>query len=257
VTALLAAVLLASLAGSLHCAGMCGAFAAIATTSGGASAARSKLALQGGYHGGRLVGYVAFGAAAGGLGALVDLSGALAGLSSAAAILAGVTLVFFGALELAKQFGLRAAGGHGRPGSAFVARFVGSALRTDRPALRALAVGAASALLPCGWLYAFVVTAAGTGDALTGAAVMAAFWLGTVPILAALGLSVQGLRRLVGSKLPIVASAAMLVLGVATLAGRIELDARDLAQRVTAQQQTKAAVGAVPDTTTPPCCCGE
>ena len=47
---------------------------------------------------------------------------------------------------------------------------------------------------------AFVITAAGTGAAWTGAAVMVAFWAGTVPILLALGVGLgavhAGLRRL-------------------------------------------------------------
>jgi sulfite exporter TauE/SafE len=33
----------------------------------------------------------------------------------------------------------------------------------SRPEVRAAILGLGSALLPCGWLYAFVVTAAGTG----------------------------------------------------------------------------------------------
>src|SRR5690606_10362020 len=51
------------------------------------------------------------------------------------------------------------------------------------PAARATALGLLSALLPCGWLYAFVLGAAATGSALAGALVLLTFWSGTVPIL--------------------------------------------------------------------------
>jgi sulfite exporter TauE/SafE len=266
VSTLLLAVVGASLLGSLHCAGMCGAFAAIAMAPAkgraeGATRSEGRVALQGAYHGGRLVGYTALGAAGGMAGALLDLGGVLAGLSSAAAILAGVTLIGFGALELVRQLGAHTGRFGALPRPAFLNRLVARAVRTNRPFARAVAMGAASALLPCGWLYAFVVTAAGTGGALGGGLVMAAFWVGTVPILATLGLSAEGLRRILGSRLPIVASAAVLLLGIATLVGRVELDAAALAARVDAVSHG-AGQGAgapfVPDAeATPPCCCEE
>jgi sulfite exporter TauE/SafE len=44
-------------------------------------------------------------------------------------------------------------------------------------------LGCLTGVLPCGWLYAFVVLAAGTAQPSLGAAVMALFWLGSVPVL--------------------------------------------------------------------------
>ncbi|MBE7450024.1 MAG: sulfite exporter TauE/SafE family protein [Kofleriaceae bacterium] len=41
---------------------------------------------------------------------------------------------------------------------------------------RAALLGLLSAALPCGWLWAFVVVAAGTGSPVGGALVMTAFW---------------------------------------------------------------------------------
>lgn len=256
--AVASAVLAASLVGSLHCAGMCGPFAAIAMSRGARGSEEGGpraggLALQSAYHGGRLVGYASFGAAAGTAGALLDLGGLLAGLSSAAAILAGVTLVAFASVEIARHFGARFGGLRALPRPAFVNGLVRRATRTNRPVARALAMGACSALLPCGWLYAFVVTAAGTGRPELGALVMAAFWLGTVPILAVVGVGADGLRRLLGARANLVAGLAVLVLGVLTLIGRVDLDALDLAQRVDAA----SAGGAVPSADETPACCSQ
>ncbi len=55
----------------------------------------------------------------------------------------------------------------------------------------------ATGLLPCGLVYATLGIAVASGDALTGAAAMAAFGLGTLPALATFGL---GVRRLAGER---------------------------------------------------------
>jgi hypothetical protein len=74
--------------------------------------------------------------------------------------------------------------------------------------------------LPCGWLWAFVVAAAGTASPWTGAAVMAVFWLGTVPamtgVLAFGGPVIDRVRR----RLPAISAGVLIVLGLATLAVR-------------------------------------
>jgi sulfite exporter TauE/SafE len=85
---------------------------------------------------------------------------------------------------------------------------------------RGFALGLFSAALPCGWLYAFVATASGAGSALGGAAVMAAFWAGTLPAMVAVGL---GARRLLGPvrhRLPVLTAVLMIALGLLTVAGR-------------------------------------
>ena len=69
-----------------------------------------------------------------------------------------------------------------------------------RPRTRALVIGLLTGLLPCGWLYAFVVTAAGTGSRSRGAALMAVFWLGTLPVMAGPG---RGRRRARGPAAPL------------------------------------------------------
>ena len=54
------------------------------------------------------------------------------------------------------------------------------------------ALGAATGLLPCGIVYVAAIQGAALGTPLGGAALMAAFGVGTVPVLAAVGLLGHG-----------------------------------------------------------------
>ena len=65
---------------------------------------------------------------------------------------------------------------------------------------RGAATGLLTTLLPCGWLYAFVITAAGTGNALAGAGLMATFWVGTLPMLTIVGIGVRKLAAPLAAK---------------------------------------------------------
>ena len=105
--ALVTTIFLASLVGSLHCAGMCGAFALFAIGAGDPRVHTPRTLLMGAYHAGRLLTYVALGAAAGALGSVVDLTGNLVGLQRTAAIAAGAMMVGFGVLTLLRVAGVR------------------------------------------------------------------------------------------------------------------------------------------------------
>lgn len=213
--ALVAPILLASLVGSPHCAGMCGGFVAFYAGQGG----RRPWA-HAAYNGGRLASYVALGLLAGALGAGVDRMGAAAGVSRGAAVLAGTLMIAWGAAALLAAAGVRLPGPsapalHGRLAAAL------RAVHGQPPEVRALVVGLLSTLLPCGFLYAFVAAAAATGSAAAGALVMAAFWLGTVPVMAGLGLVAQRALGPLRRRLPLVTAAALLVVGLLTVAGKI------------------------------------
>lgn len=254
-TALIAAVFLASLLGSLHCAGMCGAFVAfaVADTEG---KPRQRAALSASYHGGRLITYMALGAAAGSVGALLDLSGALVGLSRAAMMLAGATMVVFGVSAALAAMGKRSlrmpvpkamrsllAAGHM------------AAMRLG-PVRRALVIGLLTTLLPCGWLYAFAAVAAGTASPLLGALTMAVFWLGTLPVLVSLGMGVQRLSGSLGKKLPHATAVILILVGVWTLIGRGGLDAESLAaQQPVFDDVQSARVGVEHVGDQAPACC--
>jgi sulfite exporter TauE/SafE len=103
---------------------------------------------------------------------------------------------------------------------ALASRGIG-AVATAPPPLRALVVGLATGLLPCGWLYVFLATAAGTGSALGGAALMAVFWVGTLPAMLGLGLGLQALAGPLRRHVPVVCAIAMIVVGLLAVGGRI------------------------------------
>ncbi len=215
--ALAGSVLLTSLIGSPHCAGMCGGFVVFYA---GHETRRRWLA-HAAYNAGRLVSYVALGALAGALGGGVERLGAVVGIGRAAAWLAGTAMIAWGGVAL-----LRAAGVGGPVGGAAGAHgLIARALRgvhAQPAAVRGATMGLLSTLLPCGWLYTYVAIAAGTGTPAGGMLVMAVFWVGTVPVLAGLALLAQsalgGLRR----RLPVLAAVLMIVLGLLTLGGRLQ-----------------------------------
>ncbi len=167
--ALIGAAFLAGLLGSIHCVGMCGAFAtSCARTPGGLPA----------WHLGRITTYALLGAVAGALGQ------ALPGPSWLPAAFASALLLWF-ALALAGlvpeprlvppglvSVGQRAAGGQSLSAQ--------------------LAFGVVNGLLPCGLVYSALAIPVATGSWWQGALTMAAFGLGTVP---ALSVAAFGLRR--------------------------------------------------------------
>ena len=254
---LLGGVLVASLVGSLHCAGMCGPLVAFCSSGkghGGASLAA--------YHLARLVGYLGLGVAAGLVGAAVDFGGEAAGVGRVAAILAGSVMILsgLGALFGGKLAAWRAARAGRSAGPGPVTRVVTRLTAKARGLSavgRSLAIGGLSAFLPCGWLYAFAAAAAGTGSPSKGALVMAAFWLGTVPILLGLGLGIAGLlaglRARAPRLIPGLVSASLVALGIFTLSGRWSVPS--FAETMGTDAGQRALAGELADEELP-CCDG-
>jgi hypothetical protein len=217
VTALALTVLGASLLGSLHCAGMCGGFVAFYAAGAGRRAGVCHAA----YNAGRLAAYALLGAVAGALGAALDLAAAPVGIQRAAAMTAGALIVLWGGTTLLEALGVRMP--RLEPPAALrgaVARGV-AAVAGQPPPARALAIGLLTGLLPCGWLYAFIVTAAGTGDPLRAAGLMAVFWLGTLPVMAGLGVTVQAAAGSLRRFVPAACAVAMIVVGLLAVLGRV------------------------------------
>lgn len=233
-------ILLASLLGSFHCAGMCGAFVAFAVGTGQGA---GKWRTQAAYHGGRLATYAALGAAAGGMGGLVDLAAKQAQFQHGAAWLAGGLMVAAGLLMLFKLWG---GAGRWKP-PALLVKWAAAGHRLAAPLPpggRALAIGLLTFLLPCGWLWQFVIMAGGTGSAGGGALLMAAFWLGTVPMLSALGFGVRKALGAAWPKLATVGALLIITLGVWTAIARGNTDmAGWVRQKVAAKQAESRGTG--------------
>ncbi|MCG6949052.1 MAG: sulfite exporter TauE/SafE family protein [Acidobacteria bacterium] len=220
VVGLLLTVIVASLVGSLHCVGMCGPFVAFYSGADGSGGAR-RLLSHTAYSGGRLLTYAVFGLAAGSVGAALDVAGSLAGFQRVAAVLAGVTMILWGILALLQIRGVRLFKHFSSGGRVSSLLRRGFSLVSDKPpVVRAGVVGVLSGFLPCGWLWAFVVTAAGTGSAPKGVAVMAAFWAGTVPALLAVGLGAQLVSGPLRRHVPVVTAILLVSLGLYAILGR-------------------------------------
>lgn len=241
---LLGAVLVMSLLGSVHCVGMCGGFVAFYS---GEDTSHSAWRAHAGYHAARLVSYVSVGAAAGALGSAVDAAGSAFGLARGAALIAGLTMVGWALLLLGRELGLRLPAGNLGTKLGELATATLTPLARKPPVLRASLLGLASTLLPCGFLYAFYVTAAGTGSALGGATVMAVFWLGTVPLLLGLGASTARLARSARRHVPVLGALLLLSVGLLQVLGRLSVPA-------SAMGTIGSALEASPTTdATPPC----
>ena len=242
-------ILMASFLGSLHCIGMCGGLVALYSAPGRRApgqggrdrfGARRHLA----YHGGRLLTLLALGLLAGALGGGVDALGGQVGVQRGVALVAGALMILWGALALA-----RGVGWHLPLPAALQAR-VGRAMAWAaqlRPTRRALTVGLLTPLLPCGWLYLFVLAAAGTGSPLYGAATLAAFWGGNVPALLGVGIGLQSVLAPLRTKLPLVTGATLVLVGALLIVQRGRITALPAFARSAAP--APPAADAVP-----PCC---
>ncbi len=169
------AAFVAGLLGSLHCVGMCGAFAA--------SCGRTPTGLPA-WHLGRIGTYAALGALAGAAGQL------LPGPAWVPAGLASALLTWF-ALALA---GLVPEPRLVPPGLVSAGR---RAVESTSPGAQFL-FGVVNGFLPCGLVYSALTVPVALAEPLPGALAMAAFGAGTIP---ALSLAALGLRRLLMASL--------------------------------------------------------
>jgi uncharacterized protein len=191
-------ILIASLIGSPHCAGMCGGFAVWSGASG--------LGWFGvvNYNLGRLVTYVALGIIAGLLGNSVDSFGKTIGVSRFAFLLVGILIVGWGGAMLLRSISLGrqtplASLSLGSNSISFgkLSKFVAVPLQKvllwrkdweNSPTLWfPLLLGITSTLLPCGWLYVYVMTASGAGSLGGSVGIMIIFWFGTLPVMLSVG----------------------------------------------------------------------
>ncbi len=193
---------------------MCGGF--VCLYAGEERGAASHVA----YNGGRLVSYLIIGVIAGFLGAGVQNAALLVGISRGAAVVSGSLLLVWGGTLLLKALGLPVPFGSLRVGQRVLAPLL-ARTRGASPTVRAGTIGVLSALLPCGWLYAFAVTAAGTGHVVGAVTVMATFWLGTLPAMASIGVGLQRLTGPLRPRLPIVTAVAVMLIGALSMAGRL------------------------------------
>jgi hypothetical protein len=165
--------------GSMHCAGMCGPLA-LALKNGGNEAQFYLNRFF--YNTGRLITYSVLGLIAGSIGAVISL----AGLQQALSITMGL-LLLLAALTflpwLRKFFS-----GLANPLHLWLKKGLAHLLQRSSPSGFA-SIGLLNGLLPCGLVYTALAGAAVTGTSLSGAAFMAVFGIGTLPMMLAISWS--------------------------------------------------------------------
>jgi len=198
------------LAGSVHCAGMCGGIVAALSTGApartipivpaGAGAAppmaqAGELGLRVlAYNVGRIASYMAAGALAGGLAGGAASLARISQWQGIAYLLANGMLVALGLYLTGWWQGLARVEAAGRVLWRHVHPLMKPLLPMDTLP-KAFALGSLWGWLPCGMVYSVLLTALLSGSAAGGAAVMLAFGLGTLPMLLALGLAGATLRE--------------------------------------------------------------
>lgn len=231
IAVLATAVFTASLIGSMHCVGMCGPLALWAAGAG-ENTSRSTLFFSTNlYHLGRLTTYAMAGLAAGWVGQAIDFGGDTLGIQLAAARIVGGMMILIGCVKLGSLVNQRWQSANKQPEASFDAApqpsWMTRQLLRIRPfvfrlpiPVRATLVGLLTTLLPCGWLYAFALIAAGTAQPVLGAVVMSAFWLGSVPALVSLVAGAGVMARKFKTATPVVASLLLILAGCFTASGR-------------------------------------
>lgn len=180
------------LLGSGHCIGMCGG---LVTGLGMSEQGRSGgLPFHLLYHLGRVTTYVLIGLLVGRLGSTLELTEALHGASRLILVASDLLLILLG-LGTAGVFNRWNLNRLEFPGPVRLMTGALAGLRRLPPTLSALPLGLLMGWLPCGFLYAMVMTAAQSGHPLTGGAIMAAFGLGTTPALLGFGTAAHWLSN--------------------------------------------------------------
>lgn len=187
-TVLLTAVM-AGLLGSGHCFGMCGGIAA-----GLGSTARQGWASAVLFNFGRLMSYAILGAASA---TILSSVGHVLNVPQWGFLLRLMTAVIILLIGLQFVFGWQLLGGLERLGAKVWKNVLPYAVRASAMpgGSGRLLLGLCWGLLPCGLVYSVLLTASSTGSPWSGALVMFAFGLGTLPSMLGMSLSAPALRR--------------------------------------------------------------
>lgn len=205
--------------GSGHCLGMCGpVVAALSLARGGGQGGLFHLL----YHGGRLTTYTGIGITAGWVGSLLTTSGSFAGVAHGLLLLADLLVIVMGL----HTSGLLARLGRVRfefPGAVGFMTGILARLRGARGLAAAFPLGMVMGFLPCGFLYAIALGAAGRGNPSQGGMIMLAFGLGTLPALLLFGGAVQWLGGRVRVQMLRWAGVLVIFVGCANFAQHLRL----------------------------------
>lgn len=218
----LGAALLAGIAGSGHCLGMCGGITGALAMRRPQAPFGTKLGLALAYNLSRITSYAVAGALAGLLGRTLLHAVDVKPLSIALRVAAGAIMIAAAAQLL---FGWRLLGPLESAGSGLWRRIAPWAGRQGRSGGLggAIGLGLAWGWLPCGMTYSMLLLAATTASAALGAAVMLAFGLGTLPSMVTATVAFERMARLLSSRATLrnVAGTLLLAFGLYTAGGAL------------------------------------
>jgi len=208
-----------------HCVGMCGPLTVAFSMSIQREASQKWLA-QLSFHGllnlGRIVSYALVGAVLGGVGSVLIASGQLAGVGSALrqgmAILTGLMLIWFGCAQVKPNWLPRLPILHPLQGNLHqhLSKGMNQLSQQTRWWVPFL-LGGVWGLIPCGFLFAAQIKAAGTGNFWLGGVTMLAFGLGTMPMMLGVGISASRLSADKRSQLFRLGGWVTITIGILTL----------------------------------------
>lgn len=204
------------LAGSLHCVAMCGPLMLALPLSRRARWEAIGQTLL--YQAGRIGTYGLLGLAFGLLGKGIALAGFQQGLS----VLTGILLLLAAFFTLEWERTTQRLPGIA-PLTRWVQKNIGQLLR-KYPGRAAFGVGMLNGLLPCGLVYAAIAGAIGASSAWLGAAFMALFGLGTLPLLLVLMASGQRFSPVWRQKFRLLQPIILVAAGMLLLSRGLHLD---------------------------------
>lgn len=213
---LLSAALLAGLLGSAHCLGMCGGISGLFAVNTSVATLRTQIPFALAYNAGRVVSYAVLGGIVGLFGSVIVK--ASPSVAVGIRLASGIVIILVG---LKVAFDLKLLNPVERMGASIWSRIAPAAQGlvpvTTLP--RALGLGLVWGWLPCGLVYSVLMIAAASADSASGAAVMVAFGVGTMPAMVLTGLGAARLAELMrrrGARLGL--GLAIVLMGIVTMA---------------------------------------
>lgn len=193
-------ILSASFFGSWHCVGMCSPLATIAAN-------QRQLIL---YHLGRMISYVSLGALAGLIGSFF-LTSNFRWLQTLSVLFLSIALIVIGFFSINNYDVLSQV----RFNKVMTAIFK---FQKKFKLNSGVWIGLFTGLLPCGWLYTFLVSAVTSGSPFAGAFILFLFSLGSIPALSTVSLLVRKNITMANSKKQKIAGGILIFAGLYSLA---------------------------------------
>ncbi|MFZ1783914.1 MAG: sulfite exporter TauE/SafE family protein [Ferruginibacter sp.] len=169
------AAFMIGIVGSFHCVGMCGPLALSLPLSNSSVVAKFSGALI--YNAGRIVTYACFGALFG----LIGQTASLFGFQQWLSIAAGAIILIF--IILPKKYRLQQTASNYTNGFFIKLRLLLGRMFTQKSNSSLFVIGLLNGLLPCGLVYMAAAGAIAAGSLGNSVLFMAAFGLGTLPVM--------------------------------------------------------------------------